>query len=377
MNNLQILEVSGKSDLKEFIYLPARLHKNHKNWVPPFYSDEWDYFNRKKNRAFQYCDTVIALAMLDRKVVGRIMGIINHRYNDDKNEKVARFSFFECIDDQEVAVQLLRFVEEWASTKGIVKIIGPFGMYYHDPIGFMTDGFDEKPSTTANYNFEYIIPLMQSAHYECDTDLLVYKIKIPESYPEVYLQVQKKILQSNRFRIINFSSRKELRKYIYPVLNLMNESFTEIYGYSQLDKKEMEDVADHFIPLLDPKLVAVVKAEDDVAGFMITMPNVNGGLIDAKGRLFPFGLFKILKASKESKQLDLLIGGIKKKFRGMGIDVLITMHIIDIARKAGFETIDSHLELESNWKIRAEMEKMGGMICKKYRIYSKNLVNFS
>ena len=163
-------------------------------------------------------------------------------------------------------------------------------------------------------------------------------------------------MQNPKLRILNFTSKKELRKYIHPVLKLMNESFTEIYGYSQLDENEMLDLANHFIPFLDPKFVAVVTYEDEVAGFMITIASINEGIIAARGHIFPLGFLKILKASKNASQLDLLIGGIKAKYRGLGIDVLIAVHIISVAKKSGFKSIDSHLELESNWKMRAEMK---------------------
>jgi hypothetical protein len=373
MNMLQIQEVVSKSDLKKFIHLPEKLHNNHINWVPPIYKDEWDYFNPKKNRAFSYCDTIIIIARGGGKAVGRIMGIINNRYNDEKKEKTARFSFFDCINEREVSDRLLSYVEKWATDKGTTKIIGPFGMCYHDPIGFMTEGFNERPSLTANYNFEYIISLLQSAGYSCETDLVVYKIDISKELPPIYERIQNKALQNPKLRILNFTTRKELHKYIHPVLALMNESFTEIYGYSQLDENEMVDLANHFIPLLDPKLVAVVTYEEEIAGFMITIPSINEGIIAARGHLFPLGFLKILKASKNASQLDLLIGGIKAKCRGMGIDVLIAVHIINIAKKAGFKSIDSHLELESNWKMRAENEKLGGTVYKKYRIFQKNL----
>ena len=369
----QIQEVVSKSDLNEFIHLPEKLHKNHTNWVPPIYKDEWDYFNPRKNRAFSYCDTTKIIARKKGEVVGRIMGIINHRNNEEKKEKVARFSFFECIDEREVSDLLLSYVEKWAAGKGMNKIIGPFGMCYHDPIGFMTEGFNERPSLTANYNFEYIISLLHSAGYYCEADLVVYKINISNEIPPAYIQIQNKALQNPKLRILNFTSRKELRKYIQPVLKLMNESFTEIYGYSQLDENEMLDLANHFIPLLNPKLVAVVTYENEIAGFMITIPSINEGIIAARGQLFPLGFLKILKASKNASQLDLLIGGIKAKYRGMGIDVLIAIHIINVAKKSGFKSIDSHLELESNWKMRAENEKLGGTIYKKYRIFQKKL----
>ncbi len=370
---LQIQEVVSKSDLKEFIHLPEKLHKNHTNWVPPIYKDEWDYFNPEKNRAFSYCDTTIILARKNGEVVGRIMGIINHRNNEEKKEKVARFSFFECINEREVSILLLNYVEKWGSDRGMNKIIGPFGMCYHDPIGFMTEGFNERPSLTANYNFEYIISLLHSAGYGCEADLVVYKIDISREIPTTYTRILQKAQQNPKLRILNLTSRKELRKFIHPVLKLMNESFTEIYGYSQLDDNEMQDLASHYIPLLDPKLVAVVTYEDEIAGFMITIPSINEGIIAARGYLFPLGFLKILKASKNANQLDLLIGGIKAKYRGMGIDVLIALHIINVAKKYGFKFIDSHLELESNWKMRAENERLGGMVYKKYRIFQKRL----
>ncbi len=85
MSTIWIKEADCKRKMKEFIYLPAALHKNHANWPPPIYSDEWKYFNKKKNYAFSYCDTIILVAYLDDKPVGRIMGIINNRYNNEKS----------------------------------------------------------------------------------------------------------------------------------------------------------------------------------------------------------------------------------------------------------------------------------------------------
>jgi hypothetical protein len=373
MGELQIKEVHSRSELKEFIYLPEKLHKNHINWVPPIYEDEWDYFNPGKNRAFTYCDTVVLIARRNDETVGRIMGIINRRYNEEKKEKNARFSFFECINNKDVSGKLLGYVEKWASDKGMTRIIGPFGMCYQDPIGFMIEGFNERPSLTANYNFEYMLSLLESAGYSHEVNLVVYKIDITKELPPVYMPVYNKALQNPKIRILNFTSGKELRKYIHPVLRLMNESFTEIYGYSQLDENEMVDLANHFIPLLDPKLVAVVTYDEEIAGFMISIPSINEGIIAARGRLFPLGFLKILKAAKNATQLDLLIGGIKAKYRGMGIDILIAVYTINTAKKAGFTSIDSHLELESNWKMRAENEKLGGRVYKKYRIFQKNL----
>ncbi|MDO8665902.1 MAG: hypothetical protein Q7J79_04770, partial [Gemmatimonadales bacterium] len=120
---LGLTPVRTRRDLKRFIYLPERLHRDHPKWMPPIYWDEWDYFNPRKNRAFGYCDTTLALAHRDGELVGRVMGIVNRRHNEKMGEKTARFSCFECTDDAEVAHALLAWVEDWACGLGMDRIV--------------------------------------------------------------------------------------------------------------------------------------------------------------------------------------------------------------------------------------------------------------
>ena len=172
---------------------------------------------------------------------------------------------------------------------------------------------------------------------------------------------------------VEFSTKNELRKNTLPLLKLMNQCFTEITGYSFLDEREIAIVGKQYISLLDPRFIKVVKYKSEMVGFIIAMPHISEGLRKSKGKLFPFGFLKILTALKNSKQIDLLLGGVKQQYRAIGIDVLLGMSIIETAVKAGFILLDSHHELDKNVKVRAEMERMGGTVYKKYRVFSKNL----
>jgi len=58
--------------MREFIHLPAKIHKNHTNWVPPIYMDEWTYFNPKKNRAFDHCTTILYVAEKTAKLLAEL-----------------------------------------------------------------------------------------------------------------------------------------------------------------------------------------------------------------------------------------------------------------------------------------------------------------
>jgi len=372
---LEIRGVKNRKDLKTFIYLPEKIHADHENWVHPIYMDEWNYFNPHKNKAFAYCDTILLLAFRDEKPVGRIMGIINSRYNEQRNEKTARFACLETWEDGEVVHTLLSQVEEWSAKKGMAKIIGPYGFSDQDPEGFLIEGFENRATIATYYNFEWMPSLVEKEGYTKDVDYFVYKLDVPKEFPGFYKKIYERIKRRGKFEIVEFRKRKELKPWIIPVLDLMNECYTgsNIYGYTPLDEKEMNDLAKRYMPVLDPRFVKAVKSDNEVVAFIVGVPDMTEGIQKARGRLLPFGFLKILRAAKKTKQLDLLLGAIKEQYRGRGLDVLMGVRMILSAHEAGLEFMDTHHELESNVKVRAEMEKMGGRLYKRFRVYQKKL----
>lgn len=371
--NISINEVKTRKDLKKFIYLPEKIHANHPNWVHPIYMDERNYFNSKKNKAFSYCDTILLLAFRGKEIAGRIMGIINSRYNEFKNEKTARFGYLETWEDEEVVQALLNSVEDWAREKGMTKIVGPYGFSDQDPEGFLVEGFEHRATIATYCNFEWMPRFVESQGYSKDVDYFVYKVDIPKEMPEFYRRIYERAQRKGNFDIIEFRKRKELKPWVKPILGLMNECYLEsnIYGYTPLDEEEMMDLARRYLPVLDPRFVKAVKKEGEVASFIIGIPDMTEGIQKARGRLFPFGFLKILRAAKKTKQLDLLLGAIKEKYRGRGLDVIMGVKMILSAHEAGLEIIDTHHEMESNVKVRAEMLKMGGKLYKRFRVFQK------
>ncbi len=373
--SLEIREVASKKDLKTFIYLPEKIHAGQKQWTPNLYMDEWKYFNPAKNKTFSICDTIMLLAWKDGKPVGRIMGIINRRFNEHRKENIARFNSFETCQDPEIFRALVRSVEDWARAKGMTRVIGPYGFSDQDPEGWLILGFEHHATIATFYNFEWMPAWIEAEGYVKDVDYFVYKIPVPKEFPEFYKKIYERIRRRGQFELVEFKSRKEIKPVVRPVLSLMNDCYvnSNIYGYHPLDEQEMDDLAKRYLPVLDPRFVKVVKKGGEFVAFVIGMPDVTAGIRKARGRLLPFGLFHILRAAKKTKQLDLLLGGIREDMRGLGLDVFMGFRMIESAQKAGFEFMDTHHELEVNVKVRAEMEKMGGVVYKKYRVFTKNL----
>jgi hypothetical protein len=372
---IKIREVENKSDLKAFIYLPEKLHKNHPLWVPPIIMDEWPYFDKTRNKSFEYCDTLLLLAFRGSECVGRVMGIINSRYNEHRNEKTARFGYLETPEDRTIVHALLSRIEEWARAKGMTRIVGPYGFSDQDPEGFMIEGFENGATITTCYNFEWMPGYVEAEGYSKDVDYFVYRLDVPREMPEFYKRIYERAAKKGNFQVLEFKSKKQIKPWIYPILNLMNECYMQnnIYGYAPLDEKEMDALAKRYLPVLNPKFVKAVLKDGEAVAFIIAMPDMSEGIRKARGRLFPFGLFMILRAQKKTKQLDLMLGAVKDKYRGMGLDVMMGVKMIESAQAAGLEYMDTHHEMETNVKVRAEMERMGGKVYKKYRVLQKAL----
>lgn len=374
MPEIIVKEVRSRAELREFIYLPAKIHKGEANWLPPLYSDEWHLFDKKKNRSYSYSDAEFFLAWKDNKPVGRIMTLINNRYNKIKKEKNGRFSFMECYNDREVFHALITKAEEWLRNRGMVKIVGPMGFSDKDPQGFQIEGFEYPFLFTAPTNSPYMPAMLEAEGYTKEIDLVNYNMPVPDKDPPIYLKAYERYSRNSNITISEFRSKKELKPVIIPVLELMNRTFVDIYGYVPLNDAEKVELAKRYLPILDPEFIKVARTKNELVGFIVALPDMTTGIIEARGKLFPFGLFKILRSMKKSTKLMMMLGGIKEEYRGKGIDVMMGMKLLDSARKQNKTILDSHLIMEENPKMRAEYERMNGKIVKRFRIFQKSLV---
>jgi len=303
------------------------------------------------------------------------MGIISCNYNTLHNENHARFTFVETWNDLEVFRALIDFVSEWAREKGMVKLVGPLGFSDKDPQGFLIEGYDQPVSIASNCNFPYLVDFTEKTGFSKKVDLVVYKIAVPNEMPEFYNRISERFYRNNaNLKIVEFNSRNKIKPFIKPVFQLINRTFNDIYGFIPFTEKEMLDFANRYLFLINPKFVKIVANEhNQVVSFIIAMSDISHGIQKSKGYLVPFGFVHVFRAGKKSKQLNLLLGAIAPDYQGRGLDVLMAVKMLNAAKAAGKQTIDTHLELEYNTKVRGEMEKLGGTVYKRFRIYEKEL----
>ena len=151
-----IKEVTNKKELKAFVHFPNVLYKGSPYYVPQIESMDRDTLTPGKNHAFEVCEGKCWLAY-DQKgeIVGRVAGIINHKYNEKTGERICRFGWIDFIDDPNVVKALMDTVEGYAREKGMDTMNGPMGFLEFDAAGVLVEGYDKLPTAYGKYNAPY------------------------------------------------------------------------------------------------------------------------------------------------------------------------------------------------------------------------------
>lgn len=373
--DIEIKKVETASELRAFIYLPEKIHKGHKGWLPPLYGDDKKFFDSSKNAMFSHNRVVLFLAYKSGEVVGRVMGVIPDEYNRKINAKTGRFSYLECYNDKDVFSSLMSAVEDWARQCGCNQMIGPMGFSDKEPQGFITKGFDEPTMLVTACNFPYMNDLIKDRGYAPYVELCEYDVPITENIIDRYKKFTDRVEKNLKINIHEFTSRSKVKPYVKGVFDLINRSYQEIYGFTSVTEREAEEFAERFLPILDPTLIKIITNQDGLTvAFIIAMPDLSDGVRRAKGRLFPFGWFHVLRSMLRSKKLVLLLGGIEPTMQNKGLDAVLATRLFSSARKTRFKRMDSHLIMKSNYKMRQEIEKLDDFrMYKEFCIYSNNI----
>jgi len=373
---ISIHTVGTKRDLKRFVKFPFKLYRGDPFWIPQLIRDEMQTFNRNKNPAFENSDCRLFMAYRDGKPVGRIAAVLSHVANKKYNTKNMRFGWFDTVDDPQVAAALFGAVEAWARELGLETITGPHGFCDLDLQGMLVEGFDQMPTIAGYYNYPYYPKLVEGCGFRKDIDYLEFKAQVPAkgAFPEKLIKLAERVAERGGFRILKFKNMKEIKGRAIELFELLDEAYEEIYGSVPLTDRQKHYYIKKYISFVDKDLVpVVVNQRNEMIGFMISMPNLSRAFQKARGRLLPFGWFHLWRGLKQNKIIDFYLAGIKKTYRGQGIDLLMVVEVARAARAKGFDITESNQELETNTKIQAQWKYFNPVQHKRKRIYKKSI----
>ena len=372
-----IKPVKTRKELKQFIRFNYELYKENPYSVPDLYEDMLGTFDPKRNAAFEFCEAEYFLALRDGEIVGRVAAIINNRANEKWDVKAVRFGWIDFIDDIEVSKALLDTVEKWGREHGMSEIQGPLGFTDFDAEGMLIEGFDRISTMATIYNYPYYPVHMEQLGYEKEADWIELLIKVPDEVPDKIKRIAGMVAKRFELKAEKLSSNRELeRKYGQDIFDLVNKCYAPLYGYSPLSSKQIEQYIKMYLPLVDRRMITLITEKSGkLVGVGVSIASLAVALQKAKGRLFPFGWFHILKALfvKRPTRLDFRIVAIDPDFQGKGVHAMKINEILPNYIKMGFKDVESNPELENNNKVQAQWEYFKTEQHKRRRCFVKGI----
>jgi hypothetical protein len=358
---IEVKKVTGRSDLRKFIGFPYSLYKGNSYWCPQMRMDEWSTLSSKKNPAFEFCEAQYWLAYKDNTLVGRVAGIINHKANERWNEKLVRFGWFDFIDDPEVSGILIKTVEEWGKEKGMTGIHGPLGFSDMDNEGMLIKGFEEVATLASIYNYPYYPEHMVNLKFEKAADWVQYIFDVPQSIPDKVERLSRLVAEKYGLTLLKAKKAKELLPYTSKMFKLLNESFDDLYGFTALTEKQIQNYIKQYFSFVRPEFVSmVIDKNDDVVGFGISLPSLTRALQKCNGRLFPFGFIYLLRAIKKNDTIDMYLNGVRPDYHGKGVAALYYNELHKAYIKNKITRAVTNPQLEDNAKALTMWKSFNG-----------------
>jgi len=323
---VEIREASTSSDIRKFVRFPHKLYKNCKEYVPVF--DAGEISSLTKSPSLEFCTIKLWLAWSDGCIVGRIAGIHNPKANEYQGYTRIRFGWFDFVYDLDVAAGLLGKVESWGKDFGMNEIHGPLGYNTWYRQGVLVEGFENTPPANCLYNFPYYGEILEKLGYGKQLDWIQIKLAANVGVPDKLRRINEMLLEKHKLRIVDVNDFKKDNKMLLDFFASYNTSFRKIPNFVPLTKDEVLEIGKEYIPLLKNELTCMILDQNDnIAAFAICFPSLSEAMKKAKGKMYPFGWYHILKCFKKYDHIDLMMMGAAKEWQNTGISSVLHTYL--------------------------------------------------
>jgi GNAT superfamily N-acetyltransferase len=369
---VDVVPVRSASDLDRFIRYVYERYRSEPNWVAPLPADEKTRLTPGKNPYFEHAEAACFLALESGRVVGRIAATTDKNHDAFHGERQAAFGFFEA-ESEAATAALLAAAEAWARSKGAEVLRGPMSFTTNDECGLLIEGFEHRPVLLMPYNAREYAGWIEAAGLRKAKDLFSFRGPVtgrsPASFERISAAVQRR--DNVRMRPLDI---KRFDQELARVKEVYNAAWEHNWGFVPMTDAEIDHMAKQLKPVIVPELVRFAEVGGRPVGFGMVMPDVNQALAKVRGRLFPFGIFKLLWTLPRIKEGRYMALGVVREYQKKGIGALLVHDMVQATHRRGYTACEVGWTLEDNQAINDIILGYGCVRTAVYRIYEKRLL---
>jgi hypothetical protein len=379
MTKVEIIPVSGLAQFLTFSKLPRCLYEGAKGFVPPLDAERWSHYSHRLNPHFKLAEGQEFLARSDGRWVGRIAAQVYKPGIKPVGASRAQFGALDAVDDIEVVRALTQAAEEWLIARGEERVNGPFSPTINHECGVLVQGFDATPMIFMPWHPPYLARHIEALGYEKARDLISYRFDLADLDLDAPARIstRKEWRERLKMRPLKLDRLKSGETAL--MTELFNDGWSGNWGFVPITKEELDSMADALKFIMPSEFGIVVELDGVPQSFLIALPNLHEITADFNGRLFPFGLPRLISRIRNHKfdAARIVFLGTRKTLQNSATGGAILLSLIEELRRRGAKASINHLEagwvLEDNMAMRRPIEMFGGQIDKIHRIYEKRL----
>ncbi|MFC1835123.1 acyl-CoA N-acyltransferase [Thermodesulfobacteriota bacterium] len=375
MSGVEIVSVEQDAQMDDFIDLPWKIYRDYPNWIPPLKKEVRDLLDSDRHPYWKFSERCLFLARKGSETVGRIAGIVDTRLNEHHKTAMGIWGFFECVNDTEVAAELVAAAEDWVRSKGMTYLIGPLNPSTNYEIGMLTEGFEHRATFMMPFNPPYYPQLMESIGLRKEKDLFSFVVDRSWRMPEWMTHIADRVEEEGRFTIRK-ADRQDLAAELRRIRQIYDECWAQNWGFVPMTEEEYAVTTKDLDKIADEDLIFFVLDGEEPIACGVIVPDINPLLKRFNGKFGLLGVIKYLLFKKEIDGLRGLIFGVKPGYREMGVP----FYLLDYVRKVliskrQYRYFELGWNLEDNTDMNQLCEQGGAKLFKKYRIYGKSFMD--
>ncbi len=372
---LHSFNVSDRDLVKQFVKVPWPIYRDDPHWVPPLVKERLDLLS-PKHPYFEHAKVKLWIAYKDDQAVGRISAQFDRLKSVSDNESIGYFGLFECIDDSQLALQLFTQAEQWLKNQDCDVVRGPFNLSINQESGLLVKGFDTPPYIMMGHAKPYYQTLLQEHGYTKAKDLYAWFNQSEFVDPPAMLRLAGRYQSRIVLRNVD---KNHFDRDIRIMMNIFNDAWANNWGFIPFTENEFVHLGREMLQLIPADHFKIAELDNEPVAMVAGLPNFNQITKDLNGKLFPFGVFKLLWRLKFSRPTTgrVALLGIKQHYQnqliGSALAFLLIKEIKQVAYATGVVEHEMSWVLEDNKRLNKILESLGAERYKTYRVYEKRL----